>query len=75
MSHDIQNDSGPGKGDLLRSRPIPIRLSRDAFRRFDRWMDQQLALLVARWAPFAAPAASRPRPPLPRRKLRRRKPR
>jgi hypothetical protein len=53
-----------------------MRLSRDAFRRFDQWMDQQLALLVARWADFAAPIASKPRrPALRRRKLRRRKPR
>ena len=74
MSQDMQN-GGPGGGDILSPRPIPMRLSRDCFRRFDEWMDQQLALLVARWAHAAAPNATRPRPPLRHRKLRRRKPR
>jgi hypothetical protein len=72
MNQDIQND-GPDGGDPIRSRPLPIPLSRAAFRRFDQWMDQQLAILVAKWAPFAAPAASRPRTMPRRRKLRRRK--
>jgi hypothetical protein len=75
MSQDMQN-GGPGGGDILSPRPIPMRLSRDVFRRFDQWMDQQLALLVAQWAHTAAPNASKPkRPALRRRKLRRRKPR
>ena len=30
-----------------------------AFADFDQWMDDQLARLVARWAPLAAPNASR----------------
>jgi len=30
-----------------------------SFADFDRWMDEQLELLVARWAPLAAPNASR----------------
>jgi hypothetical protein len=74
MSQDMHNN-GPYGGDILSPRPIPMRLPRDSFRRFDEWMDRQLALLVARWAHTAAPNASRPRPPLRRRKLRRRKPR
>jgi hypothetical protein len=74
MSQDMQN-GGPSGGDILSPRPLPMRLSRAAFRRFDQWMDQQLALLVARWAHLAAPNASKPRRTLRRRKLRRRKPR
>jgi len=30
-----------------------------SFADFDRWMDEQLESLVARWAPLAAPNASR----------------
>jgi hypothetical protein len=74
MSQNMQNGD-LGGGDLLSFRPIPMRLPRGSFRRFDRWMDEQLALLVAKWAHAAAPSASKPRPPLRRRKLRRRKPR
>ena len=66
---------GPGSGDTLGQGEVPLRLPRDSFRRFDQWMDQQLAALVARWAHAAAPRASRPRPAFRRRKLRRRKPR
>ena len=75
MGH--QKHSGkPGEGDLLRPRSIPLRLPRDAFRRFDQWMDEQLAALVARWAHAAAPNARKPRPVLRhRRRFRRRKPR
>ncbi len=66
---------GLGSGDTLRQGEAPLRLPRDAFRRFDQWMDEQLAALVARWAHAAAPCASRPRPVFRRRRIRRRKPR
>jgi hypothetical protein len=66
---------GVGGGDILGRGEAPLRLSRDSFRRFDQWMDQQLAALVARWAHAAAPRASRPRRVVRRRKFRRRKPR
>ncbi len=39
-------------GDLL-------VLQSKSFEAFDAWIDEQLALLVARWAPLAAPNASR----------------
>ncbi len=34
-------------------------VNRKAYRRFDRWMDQQLDDLVTRWAHLAAPGAQR----------------
>lgn len=70
-----KHDIGPSGGYVLGDGPVPIRLSRDSFRRFDQWMDQQLAALVAKWAHAAAPNASKSRPTFRRRKLRRRKPR
>jgi len=34
-----------------------------SFADFDQWMDEQLELLIARWAPHAAPNASRVQSP------------
>jgi hypothetical protein len=42
---------GPKEAKLL--------VKRAAYRRFSRWMDQQLAELVARWGHLAAPNARR----------------
>jgi hypothetical protein len=36
-----------------------ILIASKSFAEFDQWMDDQLAKLVARWAPLAAPNASR----------------
>ncbi len=67
--------SDPGEGDLMGRRPSRMRLPRDSFRRFDQWMDGQLAALVARWARFAGPKGGKPWRRFRRPKPRRRKPR
>jgi len=36
-----------------------LLVKRAAYRRFSRWMDQQLAELVARWGHLATPNAAR----------------
>ena len=62
----FENASGrdahqPGRGSLW--------VRRKAYRRFDRWMDKQLADLVARWGHLATPGAQRVfRPTRPRSK-------
>jgi len=38
---------------------VPLRVSAHSYREFSRWMDRELAKLVARWAHTAAPNASR----------------
>lgn len=38
---------------------IPPGVPPRSFRKFNRWMDKQLARLVSRWADQAAPAALR----------------
>jgi hypothetical protein len=45
-------------------------VNRKAYRRFSRWMDQQLEELVTRWAHLAAPRAHRfARPIRPRTRI------
>ena len=53
------NDAEPERSKLL--------VRRAAYRRFSRWMDEQLKDLVIRWAHIAAPNAQRLRQPLRRR--------
>jgi len=38
---------------------VPVRVPARSYREFSRWMDRELAKLVARWAHTAAPNASR----------------
>ena len=57
-------ESGESHGNLLdpggREPDLPkLQVQRAAYRRFSRWMDQQLAELVRRWAHLAAPNSQR----------------
>lgn len=48
----------PGGHDPRRVRES-LWVNRKAYRRYSRWMDKQLAELVARWAHLASPRAQR----------------
>lgn len=50
---------------------VPVRVATRSYREFSRWMDRELAKLVARWAHTAAPNAARS----PRFRFRKPKPR
>ena len=41
---------------------VPVRVGLRPYRRFDRWIDAQLARLVDRWARPSPPSVERPEP-------------
>jgi hypothetical protein len=49
-------DNPAGENSLGRA---SLWVKRGAYRRFNRWMDKQLADLVTRWGHLATPAAQR----------------
>ncbi len=51
-------ENSPGGHGQRRARER-LLVDRKAYRRYCRWMDKQLADLVARWAHLAAPRAQR----------------
>jgi hypothetical protein len=64
MTHDLSDKTSP-KEDVAR-----VAEALKSFAEFDRWIDDQLEMLVARWIHTAAPNAnrvSRIRRSLPRR--------
>jgi hypothetical protein len=38
---------------------VPVKVGRGPYRRFSRWIEEELLQLVARWAHTAAPIAGR----------------
>jgi len=61
-------DNASGRHDGKPARES-LWVNRKAYRRFSRWMDKQLAELVAHWAHLATPGAQRLfRPTRPRTK-------
>jgi hypothetical protein len=54
---EFLEDSGGSDGQGPEEAKLLVK--RAAYRRFSRWMDQQLAELVARWGHLAAPSARR----------------
>jgi hypothetical protein len=55
--HDPAQDVPAASPDQERNWQVPT----EAFDQFERWMDEQLATLEARWAAWAAPRAGRER--------------
>lgn len=55
MTHDFLSNSAPDDSDIR----LDATESK-SYLAFDRWMDEQLIVLVARWIHAAAPNANRP---------------
>lgn len=48
-----------GRSHQKHDEDVPVKVAYDSYVQFDRWLDEQLASLVIRWAHTAAPNAQR----------------